>query len=88
MYSRSKNKTKRSTPINFNTNYRREMKLVPINMDYCLHQFDALNVFVGVHLHRESPPNFDFFQCNHPNLTTKTQSSPLKLPGNKFSQHF
>ena len=27
---------KRNTPIYFNTNYRREMKLVPIIMDYCL----------------------------------------------------
>ena len=34
MYSRSNKK--RNTPIYFNTNYRREMKLVPIIMDYCL----------------------------------------------------
>ena len=27
---------KRITPIYFNTNYRREMKLVPIIKDYCL----------------------------------------------------
>ena len=33
---------KRNTLINSNANYRREMKLVPINMDFCLHQFDAL----------------------------------------------
>ena len=32
----SKSKKKRNTPIYFNTNYRREMKLVPIIMDYCL----------------------------------------------------
>ena len=32
----SKPKKKRNTPIYFNTNYRREMKLVAIIMDYCL----------------------------------------------------
>ena len=31
-----KSKKKRNTPIFFNTNYRTEMKLVPIIMDYCL----------------------------------------------------
>ena len=30
---------------NCNTNYRREMKLVPINMNYCLLQFYTLNIF-------------------------------------------
>ena len=34
MYSSSKKK--RNTSIYFNANYRREMKLVPIIMDYCL----------------------------------------------------
>ena len=37
-------------PINFNTNYRREMKLVPINMDYCVLQIDALKTFRGLYL--------------------------------------
>ena len=32
----SSSKKKRNTPIYFNTNYRAEMKLVPIIMDYCL----------------------------------------------------
>ena len=36
-YSRSKTQ---DTPINSQGNYRREMKLVPINMDYCLLEFD------------------------------------------------
>ena len=45
MYSRSKN-----TPTYFTTNYRTEMKLVPIIMDYCLLYFDALKIFLGVHL--------------------------------------
>ena len=44
-------KKKRKTPINSNTNYRREIKLIPINMDYCLLQFDAVKFFLGVHLH-------------------------------------
>ena len=34
-----------NTPIYFNTNYRTEMKLVPIIMDYCLLQLDALIFF-------------------------------------------
>ena len=46
-YSRSK---KRKNPF-FNTNYRTEMKLVPIIMDYSLLQFDALQFFLGVRLH-------------------------------------
>ena len=32
----------KSTPINFST-YCREMKFVPVNMDYCMIQFNALN---------------------------------------------
>ena len=43
---------KRSTPIYFNTNYRTEMKLVPIIMNYRLIHFDALELFLGVRLHR------------------------------------
>ena len=62
MYSRSKKKKetkKRNTPIYFNTNYRTEMKLVPIIMDYCLLQFDALKIFLEVRLHAgPQPPNF------------------------------
>ena len=40
------------------------MKLVPIIMDYCLLQFDALKFFLGVHLHGGSQPNYDFFNVN------------------------
>ena len=42
---------KRSPPIYFNANYRTEIKLIPINMDYCLLQFVALNFFSGMRLH-------------------------------------
>ena len=61
MYSRSKN-----TPIYFNTNYRTEMKLVPVIMDYCLLQFDALKYFLVVRLHGErgSYPNCYFLNLN------------------------
>ena len=41
-------KKEKNTPINYNTKYCRENKLVPANMDYCLLQFDALNFFLGV----------------------------------------
>ena len=43
-----KENEKRNTPIYFNTNYHTEMKPVPIIMDYCLLQFDALKFFLGV----------------------------------------
>ena len=59
-YSRSKKKK----TINSNTNYRRKMKLVPIDMDYCLLQFDALKFLLGIHLHGRSLPNFYFFNVN------------------------
>ena len=48
MYNSSKKKKKRNTPIYFNANYRTEMKLVPIIMDYCLLPFDALKFFFCV----------------------------------------
>ena len=40
------------------------MKLVPIIMDCCLLQFDALKFFLGARLHRGSQPNFNFFNVN------------------------
>ena len=46
------------------TNYRREMKLVPIIMHYCLLQFDALKFSLGNRLHGDSPLNFNFFNVN------------------------
>ena len=54
-------KKKQNIPINFNTNYRKEIKVIPINMDYCLLQFDTLKFFLGVRLHRGSLHNFNFF---------------------------
>ena len=62
MYRRSKQK--QNTPIYFNTNYRTEMKLISIFMDYCLLQFDVLKFFLGVRLHGGSEPNFNFFNVN------------------------
>ena len=46
-----KGEKKRNTPIYFNINYRKESKLVPIIMGYCLLQFDALKFFLRVCLH-------------------------------------
>ena len=43
-------KNKKEHPTNSNANYRREMKLLPNNIDYCLLQFDALKFFLRVHL--------------------------------------
>ena len=59
-------KKKRNTPIYFNTNYRTEMKLVPIIMDYCLLQF-----FLGVRLHGGSQLTL-IFLCKPPNFSTKS----------------
>ena len=69
-YKQSIKDKKNTTPIDSNTNYRREMKLVPI-MDYFLLQFDALKI-LGVRFHgglyltliffKENP---QFFQQNY-----------------------
>ena len=53
MDSRSKKEKKKNTRIHFYTNYRTEIKLVPIDIDYCLLQFDALKFFLGVRRHGE-----------------------------------
>ena len=37
------------------------MKLIPFIMDYCLLQFDALKISLGMPLHRGSQTNFNFF---------------------------
>ena len=55
---------KRNTLTNPNINYRREMKLAPINMDYYLFQFHGLNFVLRLRLHGESVPNFNFFNVN------------------------
>ena len=57
-------KRKRNTPIYFKKNYRTGMKLLPLLIDYCLLQFDALRFFLGVRLHGGSQPNFNFFNVN------------------------
>ena len=74
MYSQSvsQKKEKKNTLIYFNTNYRTEMKPIPINIDYCLLQFDAIQFFLGVRFHKDSLSNFNFFQCKPPNLTTES----------------
>ena len=63
-----KKKTNRNTPIYFSTYYRTEMKLVSIIMGYCLLQVDALKFFLGVRIHGESKPNFNFFNVNPQNF--------------------
>ena len=64
---------KHNTLNNSNTNYRSEIKLVPINMNYCIVYFDALKFSLGVRLQGGSLPNFNFFfQRKHPNLATKS----------------
>ena len=40
------------------------MKLVPIIMDYCQLQFDALQFLLGVRLHGGSQTNFNFLDVN------------------------
>ena len=67
-------KKKRNPPFYFNTNYHTDIKLVPIIMDYCLHQFDALKFFLRVRLHGGSQLNFDFF-----NVKTQIFQRNLKV---------
>ena len=59
--SQSIKKKKKNTPVYFKTNYRREIKLAPINMDYSLLQFHDLKFVLGVHLHGGFVTNFNFF---------------------------
>ena len=42
-------KKKRITPAHSNTNYPKEMKLVPINIQYNLLQFNSLKFALGIH---------------------------------------
>ena len=53
-------KLKGNTPPHFSTNYRREMKLVTINMDYSLLSFDNFKFSLGGRVHRVFVPNFNF----------------------------
>ena len=66
MYSRLKKEKKkeRNIFINFNTNHRREITLIQMNMGYCLLRFDALKLFSEACLHRVSLPDFNFFNVN------------------------
>ena len=61
---KKKKEKKKNNTIYFNTNYRTEMKLVPIIKNYFLLLFDFLKFFLGVHLHGGSQPNFNFFNTN------------------------
>ena len=47
---------------------------------------DVLTFFTGVRIHGRTQPNFIFFKVKAQNLKTESYSSPLKLPGYKFSQ--
>ena len=58
-------KKKMNTHINSNTNYCRETKLIPINMDHCLPKFNALKFLLGVRFLGGCLPNFIFFDVNH-----------------------
>ena len=46
-------------PINSNTNYSREIKLLQINMDYCPLQFGASKFFLGGYVYMGSLLNFN-----------------------------
>ena len=47
-YSMSIGQREKKKPFISNTNYRREMKLEPISMDFCIFQFDDLKFFLEV----------------------------------------
>ena len=69
----AKKKKRKKKLFKSNTNYCREIKLIPINMDQCLLSFDAFKFSLESRLHGDvSLPNFNFFQCKSPNLTAKS----------------
>ena len=79
MYSWSKKKKippKGNTPSNFNTNYRRKMKLVPINMDQCLLSFYSFKFSLGGSLHGVFTY---FFPRKPPNLTARSQINLIEF---------
>ena len=55
---------KKKKTINSNTNYCREMELIPTNMDYYLLQFNTLKFIMGDSLQELYVPNFNFFCIN------------------------
>ena len=57
-------KKKWNIPVNSNTKYSTEMKLVPIYMDYFLLQLDSLQVYLGEYLYGKFLPNYKFFNVN------------------------
>ena len=62
-YGRSKERKKKQfTSLNSNANYCAPMKLVPMNMDYCLLWFGAWKFYLDVCLHWVSLSNFIFFK--------------------------
>ena len=71
--------------INFNNNYRKEMKLVLVNMHCCLLQFDALIFFLEVHLHGGHLPNFIFFSVQTPKFFNEIMKFTSQIAWIKFS---
>ena len=65
-------KKKMNANINSNTNYEREMKLVPINMDYCLLRFDALK-FVLDEINYFSIHIINYFYLREKTIFLKTR---------------
>ena len=59
---------------NSKTNYHREIKLVPINMDCCFLHLVALKFVLRVRLHRRSVPKIYFF-----NVKPKFDKEIVKL---------
>ena len=57
-------KRKKKHHYEFLTNYRREIKFIPINLDDCLLLFDAAKFFLRGRLHGGFQPNFNFFNVN------------------------
>ena len=87
MYSSLKKKEKK-TPIYFNTNYRTEMKLVKIIMNYCLLKFYALKFSLEVRLQGGSLPNFNFYNVNPQIFQRNSKIHLSNCLENIFSQHF
>ena len=86
--SEVKEKKNPKIPIYFNINYRKEIKLVLMKMEYCLLQFYALKFFLGISIHEGSLPNFNFFNVNRQIFQRNSQVHPTNYPETNFHNIF
>ena len=55
------------------------MELVPVIKDYCLLQFDAFKIFLGVRLHKRSQPKFNFLNVPPPKMFQQNRKARKQI---------